>query len=843
MVQVCSNTKSFELTTSAVRDGTGINIEVYDRQAPGTRLLTRDNDTYDRRWSDPVKGIGQGSLIIPFDHRIQPVEDADSDWTAFTSILNNGHIESTGNIVRVLLDGIPAYAFLSENTEGAWQGDNRVLTVDGPGLIAVLDDIVIYPEDFEATCDTRLFTFASKLFDHTIAGFSQVFFDVQRDDPPFDGLLEPEADPGDDDYDANNSALPDFNARWIWTEDNTGTVPAGHVYLVSTYNPSADREGTVYFSADNAADLYINGCHVGTHDSGPSTVSRFDFLFQSGKEYLFAARAQNNGNTRGGFILTMTTTHESDPVNEVQELTFGDTISSGCFTLKFGGDSTNCIGSPWSASEVESELNSLDSIGAGGTTVTGSGVNSDPYVITFSGGEVAGQDVDTIATDHTTLIHSPASAGDSSTTVTKGKESEDVETVRFRSDSDWDGLGYPLTLPAMTVGHVLRLLEQEFAGRGGHVFWNREFTVNEDTELIEWGDAVVDWPVDVGITMLDFIEELFDFGIDVQMTPTYDLRAYKDRGRDQTDDVTISDWQGFVGDENSSTDAPRNTLLVRTEDDYQVHQNANSLDKWGRREGFISISRTPGTSISRHVSAAFAENANPRNQRQIDWAGDDLWPYWDWSGGDLIRLIGYEDLGAASEVRVVSNGGEEDEEGNIIFPIIVGTRRKLREERLRAWLEVAQKGTLRGRIATASTERTSTGGGTTASTSGGGGGSTKLSNSSREETIFGIQNAIVGGSSRAARQDHGHGTPMFPGHRAVIGDGSATTFDITHNLFSFALIVQVWDDSTSPREQVFPDYVAMVDGDTVRIAFTDTPDTDQYRVAILDVMPPAAEAH
>lgn len=69
----------------------------------------------------------------------------------------------------------------------------------------------------------------------------------------------------------------------------------------------------------------------------------------------------------------------------------------------------------------------------------------------------------------------------------------------------------------------------------------------------------------------------------------------------------------------------------------------------------------------------------------------------------------------------------------------------------------------------------------------------------------------------------------------TIGDGSATSFTVTHNLGTEDVHVQVWDVSgTDPAlANGDPSSVEATDDNTVTVTFGSAPSTDQYRVVVL----------
>jgi hypothetical protein len=95
-------------------------------------------------------------------------------------------------------------------------------------------------------------------------------------------------------------------------------------------------------------------------------------------------------------------------VNEVQEFTLGNSITSGHYTVTFEGVTTANITSPWGAAELKAALEALANID--GVTVTGTGLTGDPFRVTFDVGNVAQRDVDLMTIDHSQLNHPPNGA-------------------------------------------------------------------------------------------------------------------------------------------------------------------------------------------------------------------------------------------------------------------------------------------------------------------------------------------------------------------------------------------------------------------------------------------------
>lgn len=85
------------------------------------------------------------------------------------------------------------------------------------------------------------------------------------------------------------------------------------------------------------------------------------------------------------FVLAVTTTDGIESASEVQTVTLVGQPTGGTFTLTFEAEETGNIAYNASAATVETELESLSTIGSGNVTVTGSA--GGPWTVTFAGAE------------------------------------------------------------------------------------------------------------------------------------------------------------------------------------------------------------------------------------------------------------------------------------------------------------------------------------------------------------------------------------------------------------------------------------------------------------------------
>lgn len=107
----------------------------------------------ERHWLDQLNEPGSGSVIL---HADDPaLADVDD-----------------GDVIQFLLDGTVAFAFLVRAREHVAidpnEASGRITTLSGPGLLAVLDEAVVYPSpglDSEPVQETRLFSWPAFDYD------------------------------------------------------------------------------------------------------------------------------------------------------------------------------------------------------------------------------------------------------------------------------------------------------------------------------------------------------------------------------------------------------------------------------------------------------------------------------------------------------------------------------------------------------------------------------------------------------------------------------------------------------------------------------------------------------
>ena len=106
----------------------------------------------------------------------------------------------------------------------------------------------------------------------------------------------------------------------------------------------------------------------------------------------------------------------------------------------------------------------------------------------------------------------------------------------------------------------------------------------------------------------------------------------------------------------------------------------------------------------------------------------------------------------------------------------------------------------------------------------------KNSDITKAEIEAKLTGTITSHTHNYAATNHNHNGTYMRRYAANIGDGSATTIKVTHNLGSEDVTVAVKEVST--KQIVFAD-VQIVDSNSLNVLFASAPTSGQYRVVVI----------
>lgn len=247
-------------------------IEAAVYEPDGITLVVTLGSDSKREWLDDLSAEGSGTLEVKLGH---------ADDTAL----------QPGRIVRMSIDGTARYQWLVEELDPTYadpqnRQSGRVVKATGRGVLALLEDAVVYPELGlgRISPETRYFNFASWDYDDS-AWTNAVELKTQSD--PDDSLPWYGAPKG----------WPDPNATWIGpTGSLTPPVDPGDVYFRGTFTIPAGEGGEYRFftTADDGFEWYLDGNKIASEQGVGlwGATRQFDQLLDEG-DHLVAVKATN----------------------------------------------------------------------------------------------------------------------------------------------------------------------------------------------------------------------------------------------------------------------------------------------------------------------------------------------------------------------------------------------------------------------------------------------------------------------------------------------------------------------------------------------------------------------
>lgn len=217
-----------------------IGAKVYQGTSPSTLIATL-SQRKEPNWFHQFNDTGSGSIMI---HAL------DTDLAAHPTIVNYD------NIVRVNIDGTDRFAFLIEKRSldvaakaelaGKWW------TLEGRGVLALLEDAIVEPEGTIAgsTLRQRTFGFMSAAFDDSAwtAAVQLRRQDTIGGTPSW--------------YAHKPAGWPDPSAYWIWSRAyNFGTLPympAGTCYFRTTFTLAAETFCAIFATCDDDCAVWLD---------------------------------------------------------------------------------------------------------------------------------------------------------------------------------------------------------------------------------------------------------------------------------------------------------------------------------------------------------------------------------------------------------------------------------------------------------------------------------------------------------------------------------------------------------------------------------------------------------
>jgi hypothetical protein len=277
-----------------------ITVEVFDGTEPAISIAALSS-SFRHGWLDQLNDVGSGTFSIHV---------TDEDLAA------NPTLKRYGNIARFSLDGVEQFAAIIEARAcpPAPPGEDaeRIWTFAGRGVLALLEDAVVYPEATVSGSKLR-----QRFFDFTAISYDESDWiaanETHRQDDSAGG------------YAGYPLEWPDPTAFWIWSrEASLVDVPVGSSFFRKAFTLAADTTVAVFATADDDFRLWLDGEEVLsnwllTHQPYWQQTFRVNLDLTAGTHQI-AVQAANSAGPVPNPASFIASIMEIDP-NEVDKLT------------------------------------------------------------------------------------------------------------------------------------------------------------------------------------------------------------------------------------------------------------------------------------------------------------------------------------------------------------------------------------------------------------------------------------------------------------------------------------------------------------------------------------------
>jgi hypothetical protein len=222
--------------------------------------------------------------------------------------------------------------------------------------------------------------------------------------------------------------------------------------------------------------------------------------------------------------------------------------------------------------------------------------------------------------------------------------------------------------PGWFAGQILRQLVSEQITRGcaGHSGITLGFGTATDSAGVAWAGRQ-ELSISVGTPALDYVQQLVEAGLDVAMTPSLRLNAWRSRGADRSSYIRLDQGTARALEEAASQlPAIKNVVYAKAASGWVVRSDSTSVAARGRRESMASFGGSRSTTqTSRALTQMLPDLADPPQTIEVKLSGaTGTWqPYRDFNVGDWVS---YKPAGATTwgRFQVMSIAGEVNDAGH-----------------------------------------------------------------------------------------------------------------------------------------------------------------------------------
>ena len=565
---------------------------------------------------DEFNGPGLGTVTVPLDS-------------------TDAGLLLKDRVIRVKYEGTTRFSWFVETRERviAESGNRYTLRVAGRGLIAWLEDALVYPQGGLADFNSpdRPFNFASGPGSWRSSGNYQDALAV---------LWKNDA--------TGRKNLPvrwkDRDAAWIWRTNPSNTVARGTVsWFYRDFTLTDPKRIRFYASCDNTMEVFLNGQRIMSSSdfdqeaASFTQMARFTIRLGIGTHTL-AAKVRND---------KPWTRYDLDVAKDSDEVSCsGHGLAMGTQVKVTGKHKAAplSVGTTYYLRKIDDNVFKLATTNSNDTIVN---ITEDGQI-----------DVQLVADNTAGFILTGLEVNDN------GKE---TSTVVVRTNTAWQ---VSSTEPYWRPATILRTLIDEAADRGVHRLSHFGFDFTNSTPTSGAWSTEADLTVKVGANLLTVLDDMVDLGVDFWLDPVdLTLSAAESRGTDESATVMFDTGDNLIR-YSTMTERPIKTVaLVRVKNGWLAAANGDLRDASGRRETFLEY----GNMTSEDKAKTQANRVLSRSGRaQVSAGGVEVAitgstrPYIDFTVGDTVAIVGPSATGTPGRARVLSIA-LKDEGGRLNF--------------------------------------------------------------------------------------------------------------------------------------------------------------------------------
>ncbi len=537
-------------------------------------------------------------------------------------------------VVRVIYRDDVRFAWFVETRERtiADSGNQYTLTASGRGLLAWLEDAIIYPQgglaDFLAP--DRPFNYASGPSGgwRTSGNYQDALGVLWKDDA------------------TSRAKLPvrwkDSSAQWIWRTNPSTVVQRGTVnWFYRDFTLTEGKRIKFYASCDNSMDVYLDGQQIMSSSdfdkeaASFTQMARFTIRLGIGTHTL-AARVRNDKPWQR---------YDLEVGTDDKVSCSGHGLANGTqvtITEKSGATGLTKGDNYFVRAKTDDDFKLA-------TT------NSDATIVDVtSNGKVDLR----LKVDNTAGFILTGLEVDSN-----GKEG----SVVVRTNTNWQASSTePYWRPAM----ILRTLVAEAATRGVYRLSGISFGFDITAPTAGSWTTEADLTLKVGSTLLTVLDDMVDLGHDFWLNPTtLELDAWETRGTDRSATVLL-DTGVNLARFTSTVERPIKTVaVVRTKDGWLRAADNTLRTANGWRETFLEYGNTASEDKARRNALRVLARTG---KTQVAASGVEVAvvsgavPYVDFAVGDLVSIANPAGSGLPAQARILSIALKE-EGGGVSF--------------------------------------------------------------------------------------------------------------------------------------------------------------------------------